>query len=141
MNSAIVYNVLLSAADGGGETQSPGLFGNMTFIIVMVLMFAAMYFIMIRPNRKREKEATEMRNTLEIGDEVTTIGGIVGRVVSIKDDTIVLETAGERSRIRFLRGAIDKVNKLNMEEDSSKKETTKVAATTEKKAQKAKSEK
>lgn len=140
MNLAMLYNVLMSGGDAGGTTESGGLFGNMTFIIVMVLMFAAMYFIMIRPNRKREKEAAAMRNSLDIGDEVTTIGGIVGRVVSIKEDTIVLETAGERSRIRFLRGAIDKVNKLNMEEDSSKKETAK-AAPAEKKTKKTKAEK
>lgn len=113
-----------------GETQEGGgLFGNMSFILIMVLMLGAMYFIMIRPNKKKEKEAQEMRNTLEIGDEVTTIGGIVGRVVSIKEDTIVLETAGERSRIRFLRGAIDKVNKLSMEDE---KKDAKPAAKTEK---------
>lgn len=110
-------HILYSAADAAANTEATGggLFGNFGFLAIMAVALIAMYFLMLRPNRKKEKEAAELRNSLEVGDEITTIGGIVGRVVSIKEDTVVIETAGERSRIRFLRGAIDKVNKLNLD--------------------------
>lgn len=84
-------------------------------LLLLAVMGVALYFLMIRPNKKKEKQATDMRNSIEIGDEVTTIGGIVGRVASIKEDTFVIETAGERSRMRFKRWAIQDVNKLNMD--------------------------
>ena len=76
------------------------------FAGVLVLM----YFMMIRPQKKQEKKDAEMRNALAVGDEVTTIGGIIGKVVSIKDETFVLETTKERTKIRFLRGAIRSVD-------------------------------
>lgn len=107
-----MYLAFWALAGGATTTDGTGSFG---ILGIMAIALVAMYFFMMRPNKKREKEAQELRNNLEVGDEVTTIGGVVGRVVSIKEDTFVLETAGERSRIRFLRGAIDKVNKLNLE--------------------------
>ena len=94
---------------------SPGGFGDMSIFLIMGVMLVAMYFLMWRPNKKKEKQAAELRNSLEVGDEVTTIGGIVGRVISLKEDTFVLETAGERSRLRFKRWAIQEVNKLSLE--------------------------
>ncbi len=89
--------------------------GGSSMLILLAVMLVALYFFMIRPQRKKEKQATELRNSIEIGDEVTTIGGIVGRVVNVKEDTFVLETAGERSRMRFKRWAIQEVGKLSME--------------------------
>ena len=74
-----------------------------------------MYFLIWRPQKKQQKKDTEMRNALEIGDEVTTIGGVIGRVVAIKDETFVLETGSDRARIRFLRTAIQAVDKLNLD--------------------------
>ena len=65
---------------------------------------------MVRPQKKREKQDAEMRNALAVGDEVTTIGGIIGKVVSIKEETFVLETTKDRTKIRFLRGAIRSVD-------------------------------
>ena len=91
-------------------------------ILMLVAAIAIVYFFMIRPQRKREKKSTEMRNSIEIGDEVTTIGGLVGRVVSLKDDTFILETAGERSRMRFKRWAISEVGKLTI--DTAEPEAT-----------------
>ena len=88
---------------------------TMRLLITMVLMFALMYFLIWRPQKKQQKKDTEMRNALEIGDEVTTIGGVIGRVVAIKDETFVLETGGDRVRIRFLRTAIQAVDKLNLD--------------------------
>ncbi len=75
-------------------------------IVVMVLVFVMMYFIMIRPQRKKEKEAKEMRDNLQIGDEVTTIGGITGIIVRKGEDTVVIETGGDRSKIRVKTWAI-----------------------------------
>lgn len=74
----------------------------------IVLIFVVFYFILIRPQKKQEKETQRMRNSLQIGDEVITIGGIVGFVVSIKEDTLVIETGSDRSKIRVLRSAIQK---------------------------------
>lgn len=72
----------------------------------LLLIIVAMYFILIRPQRKREKESQKMRNNLQVGDEVTTSGGIVGRVVSLREDTVVVETGSDRSKIRVKRWAI-----------------------------------
>ena len=79
-------------------------------ILGMVALFALMYFLMIRPQKKQEKKDAEMRNALAVGDEVTTIGGIIGKVISIKEETFVLETTKDRTKIRFLKGAIRSVD-------------------------------
>ena len=77
---------------------------------MLVLMFVAMYFLTIRPQKKAEKEANEMRNNLEIGDEITTIGGIVGKIVSIKEETCVIETSKNGTKIRILKQAVRNVD-------------------------------
>ena len=87
----------------------------MTLVITMVLTLGLMYFMIYRPQKKQQKKDTEMRNALDIGDEVTTIGGIVGRGVAIKEDTFVLETGSDRMKIRFRRSAIASVEKLDLE--------------------------
>ena len=87
-----------------------------SMIITMVLMFALMYFMIWRPQKKQQKKDAEMRGSLEIGDEVITIGGVIGRVVALKDETVVIETGSERVRIRFLRTAIQSVEKLKMDD-------------------------
>ena len=87
----------------------------MTLVITMVLTLGLMYFMIYRPQKKQQKKDTEMRNALDIGDEVTTIGGIVGRVVAIKEDTFVLGTGSDRMKIRFRRSAIASVEKLDLE--------------------------
>ena len=87
----------------------------MTLVITMVLTLGLMYFMIYRPQKKQQKKDTEMRNALDIGDEVTTIGGIVGGVVAIKEDTFVLETGSDRMKIRFRRSAIASVEKLDLE--------------------------
>ena len=86
-----------------------GLVGSMLpFLLVLVVM----YFLIIRPQKKKDKQMQDMRSSVEIGDSITTIGGIVGIVVSIKEDTLVVETGTDRSKIRFKRWAISEVNKL-----------------------------
>ena len=75
-------------------------------ILMIVVLFVAMYFLMIRPQKKQEKQVNDMRNNLQVGDEVTTIGGIIGKIVSIKEETITIETSHDRTKIRFLRSAV-----------------------------------
>lgn len=79
-------------------------------IILIVGIFLLMYLFMIRPQRKREKEDAAMRDAVQVGDEVTTIGGIIGKVVSVKGETFVLETTKDKTKIRFLKGAIRSVD-------------------------------
>lgn len=82
--------------------------GNDIFSMALpfVLMIAAMYFLLIGPQRKKDKQAKQMRDNLEIGDEVITNGGIIGLIVSIKDDSVVIESGGDRNKIRILKSAI-----------------------------------
>ena len=102
----MMYGQLLTA--NGGEVDTIGmLLGTFGPII---LMFVVFYFLLIRPQKKREQEVQKMREAIEVGDEVVTIGGIVGRVVSIKEDTLVVETSAERSKLRLARWAIQQNN-------------------------------
>ncbi|MBQ9761623.1 MAG: preprotein translocase subunit YajC [Oscillospiraceae bacterium] len=80
--------------------------GMTTSIIMMVGLIGLMYFMMIRPENKRKKEAEQMRNALKVGDKVTTIGGIVGTVVNIKEDKFVIETSADQVRIEFMKWAL-----------------------------------
>ena len=75
-------------------------------ILLLVLMFAAMWFFMIRPENKRKKEAQQMRDSLKAGDEVTTIGGITGTICAVKENTIVIETGADRVRLEITKWAI-----------------------------------
>ena len=72
----------------------------------LVLVIIAFYFLLIRPQQKKDKEDKAMRENLDIGDEIVTAGGIIGRIVSIKDDTIVIETGSDRSKIRITKWAV-----------------------------------
>ena len=79
---------------------------NMSGILMIVVMFAAMYFFMIRPENKKRKAAEAMRNSLAVGNVITTIGGIVGTVCAVKENTIVIETGADRVRIEFTKWAV-----------------------------------
>ena len=83
---------------------------NLLGLLPMVAMIAVLYFLMIRPQQKKQKEEQKMRANLRVGDELTTIGGIKGRVVSIKDDTITIETSNDRTKIVFEKAAIGAVH-------------------------------
>ena len=80
--------------------------GGIGSLLIIVVMFVALYFLMIRPQKKQEKQINEMRNSLQVGDEITTIGGIIGKIVSIKEETLVLETSRDGTKIRILRSAV-----------------------------------
>ncbi len=94
------FNLLLESTTTG---NGGGMWGT---VIMIGLLFVFLYFFMIRPQKKQERKDAEMRDSLVVGDEVTTIGGIIGKVISIKGETFVLETTREKTQIRFLKGAI-----------------------------------
>lgn len=79
-------------------------------LILIGVMFVALYFFSIRPQKKQEREAQAMRDSLQVGDEITTIGGIIGKVVSIKDETLVLETTKNCTKIRILKTSVRNVD-------------------------------
>lgn len=89
---------------GGGLSSTMMSFG---LIVVMIVFF---YFFVMRPQKKQEKEVMQMLNNLSVGDEITTIGGIIGEIVSIKDETVLIETSRDRTRIRVLKTAIKTVD-------------------------------
>ncbi len=91
-----------------GETPAAG--GMISTIVMLVLMVAVFYFFVIRPQKKQEKEVATMRNALQVGDEITTVGGIIGKIVSIKEETVMIETGNERTKIRILRSAVRNVD-------------------------------
>ena len=92
--------------EGTGSTGGRGLVS----ILMIVAMLAILYFFMIRPQKKQEKETNAMRNSLQVGDEITTIGGIIGKIVSIKEETIMIETGHDRTKIRLLKSAVRNVD-------------------------------
>ncbi len=101
--------VVAEASASGGNQSSSMIF----MILFYVAIFAALYFFLIRPNSKKKKEEAQLRNSLEIGDEITTIGGIMGRVVAaIKDDehAIIIETGSDRVKMKFKKWCISTVD-------------------------------
>ena len=110
----ILLTICLLAMMSGCVNQETGEIDYWSMLII-VGMVALMYFMMIRPQNKQKKKEQEMRSNLEVGDGVTTIGGIIGRVVSINDDNIVLETSADHTRIRFHKGSIQEVEKLKVD--------------------------
>ena len=99
-------NYISVLADANAAAGGSGLIS----IGILVLMLVVMYFVMIRPQKKKDREDAAMRNNLMVGDEITTIGGIIGRVVSIKDETCVIETSRDCTKIRILKSAISRVD-------------------------------
>ena len=112
----------LSGVFGGGEGGA----NPMMLVLMFGLMGGAMYFFSIRPQRKRQKEEQAMRDNLEIGDEITTLGGILGRVVTIKEDSLIIETGADRTRIRILRTAIH-TNNTQQEKIAAEREAAQKA--------------
>ena len=99
------FNFLLEGEAGAGAGGS-----SLLTWLSLPLILVVFYFLIIRPQRKQEKEASAMRNALEVGDEITTIGGIIGEIVSIKEETITVETSKAGTKIRFLKSAVRSVD-------------------------------
>lgn len=108
------------------ETTASGAGSILSMLVPLLLLIVFMYLIIYLPQKKQDKKDANMRNSIEIGDEVTTIGGIIGRVAAIKEDTFVLETGSDRVKIRFRRSAIASVEKLDM--GNASKDTKDTAA-------------
>ncbi|MDD2363055.1 MAG: preprotein translocase subunit YajC [Oscillospiraceae bacterium] len=79
----------------------------------LVLLFVVMYFLMIRPQKKKQKEEQKMRNSVRVGDEITTIGGINGRVLNIKEDSLVIETGADRTKMTIKKWALQSVDTIH----------------------------
>ncbi|MBE6670631.1 MAG: preprotein translocase subunit YajC [Ruminococcaceae bacterium] len=75
-------------------------------LILLGLMLVLMYLFMIKPQKKQERMIQDMRNNLQVGDEITTIGGIIGKIISIKEETVLLESSGDKTKIRILKSAV-----------------------------------
>ena len=95
------------AVSSTADTTTGGCGGMGSILIIYVVLFALLYFFMIRPQNKKRKAEEEMKKNVEVGDDITTIGGICGRVVSIKDDdALVIETGAEKNKIKIMRWGI-----------------------------------
>lgn len=112
--------------------------GGASSIVMMVAMIAVFYFLLIRPENKRKKEAEQMRSAVKVGDEVTTIGGVVGTVVNVKDDKFVLETGADQVRIEFAKWALstNETATAAAKEEAKKAQEAKAKAKAAKKAAK-----
>ena len=127
MKGMTIMNFLNQVVLADAPQGSANAFGTYGAILIWVLIFAAMYFFILRPSSKKKKEEAQMRNSLEIGDEITTIGGIMGRVVAIKDDedAIIIETGSDRVKMKFKKwciSTVDTVKEAPAKEKSSDKE-------------------
>ncbi len=124
------FFTLLTAPGATGATDGKS---NFSLIFLMGGMFAVMYFVMIRPQKKKQKAEQEMRDTLQIGDEITTIGGIVGRVITIKDDSLIIETGADRNKVKITRWAIS-TNNTSTEKAEAERQAAKEAQEAERTA-------
>ncbi|MGN0593378.1 MAG: preprotein translocase subunit YajC [Ruminococcus sp.] len=138
--TALAAGAMTVSASADGSTSASGSsgMGMMSSLLIMVLLFAVMYFILIRPQKKKEKEQKAMQNDLRMGDEVVTIGGVVGLVVKIGDDTVVIE-CGDRSRIRMKKWAIQE--NVTVREDAERARAAAAAEIQKKKQEKKKGKK
>ena len=97
--------IFLDALSG----ENPGS-SVITTVIMLVAMIAIFYFLMYRPQKKQEKETKDMRDGLKEGDEITTIGGIIGKIIQIKEETVLIETSGDKTKIRLHKSAVKSVD-------------------------------
>ncbi len=125
-----MFHVLTSSAPAAG-----GMGGT---LIMLVLMFAVFYFLLIRPENKRKKEAEQMRSSIRNGDKITTIGGIVGTVVDIKEDSIVIETSADQVRVELAKWGVSSNDTAtaNAQAEAKKAQEAKAKARAAKKAEK-----
>lgn len=130
----MAFSILESTATTATAAQASPWQMAITLGIWVVVIVAA-YFLFIYPQRKKQKQEDELRNSIEIGDDVTTIGGIVGRVIAVRDDdeTIIIETGSDKTRMRFKKWAISSVDTPGKQ---PKKEETKKSDDSDKKKKK-----
>lgn len=113
----MLTNLLLAEAATGGAGAAGG---GISTIIMLVAFIAIFYFMIYRPQKKQEKETANMRDNLQIGDEISTTGGILGRVVKIKDDIVTIETGSDKNKLKIFKWAVRAVEiPANSEESDS----------------------
>lgn len=118
MNNYLMLLEASTSASGKGSFQ---------MIILMVLLFVGMYFLLIRPQKKQQKKEQEIRENTQVGDEITTIGGIVGKVVTVKEDSLIIETGADKNKMKITRWAIQ-TNVTANEKIKAEREAAKAAA-------------
>jgi preprotein translocase subunit YajC len=130
-----MFQFLTETVGAANGTTPAG--GGLEMIIMLAVMVGVFYFMLIRPENKRKKEAEATRNSVKVGDQVTTIGGIVGKVVHVKDDKFVMETSADQVRIEFAKWAISTNDTADAaaKEEAKKAQEAKAKARAEKKAQ------
>ena len=104
-------NLISTSSDASAAAAAGSQWASiLTMILPLVLMVGIFYFLILRPEKKRNKEMQDMLNNIEVADEVVTNGGIIGRVLSVKEDTVLIETGSDRTKIRVLKSAIARNN-------------------------------
>lgn len=96
--------------DAAASTEGAGAASVLSMLIPLVLCGIIFYFFILKPQKKQDQEAQQMRDNLQVGDEITTTGGIIGKIVSIKDETMVIETTRDATKIRLLKSAVRSVD-------------------------------
>ena len=92
--------------------------GSLVSTVIMIVLFGALiYFMMYRPQKKQEKAVNEMRNSLKVGDEISTTGGILGKIIQIKDDFLIIETGSDRTKLKITKWAVRAVEHREEEEE------------------------
>lgn len=135
LNVSYLLPLLFSSSSSAATGETANRTSPIFTILMMVALFAVMYFVMIRPQRKKQKEEQDMRDSIQIGDEITTIGGIMGRVVTVKDDSLVIETGSDRIKMKVTRWSIQ-ANNTAQERINKEKEAMRKAQEAEKEAKK-----
>jgi len=118
-----LFPFLEAAGESAGAADSAPSTGNpLIQTIIMITLFGlAMYFLLYRPQKKQEKVIAEMRSSLKVGDEISTNGGILGKIIQIKDDFLVIETGNDRTKLKVAKWAVRAIEK-RVEEDEGEEE-------------------
>ena len=133
-----------AATTDGGNSACGGSGGGMWWMLIIFgLMFGVMYLTSIRPQKKRQQEEQKLRDSVQIGDDITTIGGINGRIVTVKEDSIVIETGADKTRMKLMRWAIQTNNTASerLAQEKAALDAAKAQEKEEKKASKRRSKK
>ena len=130
-------NLLLLEGETSEAAQGAGMGSMLTLLIPILLLVVVFYFFIYRPQKKQERQTAEMRNSIERGDVIATAGGIVGMVVKIKDDMLLIETGGDRTKIQIQKWAVHTViEKANEPEEAEAKPEEKADKKADKKSEK-----
>lgn len=118
--AAVVKHLSAGGAGGAGAAAA----SSSSLLIMIVIMVVVMYFMIWRPESKRKKQAEEMRSSLKKGDQITTIGGIVGKIVQVQDESIIIETSEDRVRMELMKWAVSNNNSQQPADKKGKKAKT-----------------